>query len=108
MCVAIPPFPNTPSWRGAQHRDNHAMKTYWGVEVYLYVFLTSPLDGSEWSASRPGRFTPGTHWIEGYVGHTAGLEAVAKRKILSPRQELNPGRLAPSQELYRLSYPGPQ
>jgi hypothetical protein len=30
--------------------------------------LTSPLDGGEWSASRPGRFTPrervpGTHWI---------------------------------------------
>jgi hypothetical protein len=30
--------------------------------------LTSALDGSEWSASRPGRFTPterapGTHWI---------------------------------------------
>jgi hypothetical protein len=34
--------------------------------------LTSALDGGEWSASRPGRFTPrerapGTHWIEGWV-----------------------------------------
>jgi hypothetical protein len=25
----------------------------------------SALHGGEWSASRPGRFTPGTHWIEG-------------------------------------------
>jgi hypothetical protein len=35
--------------------------------------LTSALDGGEWSASRPGRFTPrerapGTHWIRGWVG----------------------------------------
>jgi hypothetical protein len=34
--------------------------------------LTSALDGGEWSASRPGRFTPkegdpGTHWTEGWV-----------------------------------------
>jgi hypothetical protein len=36
----------------------HAMNTYWGVEVYLRAFLTSALDGGEWSASRPGRFTP--------------------------------------------------
>jgi hypothetical protein len=36
-------------------------------------FLTSALDGGEWSASRPDRFTPGerspgTHWIGGLVG----------------------------------------
>jgi len=35
--------------------------------------LTSALDGGEWSASRPGRFTPmesdpGTHWIGGWMG----------------------------------------
>jgi hypothetical protein len=35
--------------------------------------MTSALDGGEWSASRPGRFTlkeraPGTHWIGGWVG----------------------------------------
>jgi len=30
-----------------------------GVEVYLHLFLTSALDGGEWSASRAGRFTPG-------------------------------------------------
>jgi len=26
---------------------------YWGVEAYLHAFLTSELDGSEWSASLP-------------------------------------------------------
>jgi hypothetical protein len=31
---------------------------YWGVEVQLHAFLTSALDGGEWSASRPDRFTP--------------------------------------------------
>jgi hypothetical protein len=50
------------------------MKTYWGVEAKLHAFLTSALDGSEWSASRPGRFTPrervpGTNWIGGWVYH---------------------------------------
>jgi hypothetical protein len=35
----------------------HAIKTYGGVEVHLRVFSTSALDGGEWSASRPGRFT---------------------------------------------------
>jgi hypothetical protein len=43
--------------------------------------LTSALDGSEWSASRPSRFTPrertrGTHWIGCWVGPRAGLETV--------------------------------
>jgi hypothetical protein len=57
--------------------------------------LTSTLHGGEWSASRPGRFisrerTPGTHWIGGWVGPRAVLDAVVKRKIPSPRRELNP------------------
>jgi hypothetical protein len=47
------------------------------------IFLTSALDGGEWSASRPGHFTlmeraPGTHWIGGWVGPNAGLDAVVK------------------------------
>jgi hypothetical protein len=57
--------------------------------------LTSALVGGEWSASRPGRFTPrektsGSHWIGGWVGPRAGLDAVVKRKIPSPRRESNP------------------
>jgi hypothetical protein len=43
--------------------------------------LTSALDRGEWSASRPGPFTPrerdpGTHRIGGWVGSRAGLDAV--------------------------------
>jgi hypothetical protein len=58
--------------------------------------LTSALDGGEWSASLPGRFTPrgrvpnNTHWIGGWVGPRAVLGAVVKRKIPSPRRESNP------------------
>jgi hypothetical protein len=57
--------------------------------------LTSALGGGEWSASRPGRFAPrerapGTHWIGGWVGPRAVLDAVVKRKIPSPRWESNP------------------
>jgi hypothetical protein len=57
--------------------------------------LTSALDGGEWSASRPSRFTPrerslGTHWIGGWVEPRAILDAVVKRKIPSPRRESNP------------------
>jgi hypothetical protein len=45
--------------------------------------LTSALDGGEWSTSRPGRFTPrerapGTHWIGGWVGPRAVLDAVMR------------------------------
>jgi hypothetical protein len=59
------------------------MEAYWGVEV------------GKWSASRPGRFTPrerapGTHWIGGWVGPIAVLDAVVKRKIPSRRRESNP------------------
>jgi hypothetical protein len=36
----------------------HAMKAYWGEEVYLHSFLSSAPDGDEWSTSLPGRFIP--------------------------------------------------
>jgi hypothetical protein len=54
--------------------------------------LTSELDGGELSFSRPGRFTPrerapGTHWVVGYVGSRAVLDAVLEKKIHSPRRE---------------------
>jgi hypothetical protein len=57
--------------------------------------LTSAQDGSEWSASHPSRFSPkerspGTHWIGGWVGPRAVLDAVVKRKIPSPRREAKP------------------
>jgi hypothetical protein len=81
------------------------MKMYVGVEVQLHVFLTSVLVVGEWSASRPGRFTPGTHWIGSWVGPRAGLDYVDKRKFLTiPGLEFRPlGRPARSQSVYRLS-----
>jgi hypothetical protein len=78
------------------------------MDVYSHIFLTSALVGCEWSASRPGRFTPGTHLIGGWVDPRVGLYDVEKRKSLTlPGRELRPlGRPARSQSLYRLSYPG--
>jgi hypothetical protein len=57
--------------------------------------LTSALYGGEWSASHPGRSTPkerapGTHWIGGWVGPRAVLDAVVKKKIPISRRESNP------------------
>jgi hypothetical protein len=62
------------------------MKTYGGVEAYLHTFLTSELDGGEWSAPRPRRYTPferatDTQWIGGVAVPRICLDAVAKRKI---------------------------
>jgi hypothetical protein len=64
------------------------MKAYEGVDVQIHIFLTSTLVGGEWSASRPGHFTPGenasgTHWIGGWVDHRAGLDNLEKRKFLT-------------------------
>jgi hypothetical protein len=46
------------------------------------------------SASRTGRFTPrkrapGTHWIGGWVGPRAVVEAVVKRKFPAPAENRN-------------------
>jgi hypothetical protein len=89
------------------------MKAYGGVDVQNHIFLTSALAGDEWSASRPGHFTPwerapGTHCIGGWVDPRVGLDDVEKRKFLIlAGLELRPlGRQARSQSLYRLRYPG--
>jgi hypothetical protein len=44
-------------------------------------FLTSVLDRGEWSAPRPGRFTPeetavGVHWIAGWFDPNARLDVM--------------------------------
>ena len=67
--------------------------------------MTAALEGGEWSAARPGRTSPrerpGTHCTGGWVGPRAGLDG---QKISSPRDSI-PDHPAPSQSLYRLSYP---
>jgi hypothetical protein len=51
---------------------------------------------------------PGTHWIEGWVDHRAGLDNAEKRMLLTlPGTELRPlGRPTRSQSSYQLQYPG--
>jgi hypothetical protein len=75
--------------------------------------LTWALDGGEWSVSCPGRFTPrgkapSSHWIGGWVGRRAGLDAVVKRKI--PRfpaiaDTRTPDHSARSPALYHWAFP---
>jgi len=67
------------------------------MDVVLCVLLHSTVGGGEWSASSPGRFTPGerapgAHIIGGWVGHTVSLEAVAMRNNSLSCWEYNPGR----------------
>jgi hypothetical protein len=77
-------------------------------------FLTSALDGGEWSASHPCYFTAretahGTHCTGGRVGHRDGLDVMEKRKISCPYRETNldPSVAQPvAWSLYRLSYHG--
>jgi hypothetical protein len=52
------------------------MKTYWGVKVYVAPLIIRPRHG--------------THWIGGWVGPGAVLDAVVERKISSPRWESKP------------------
>jgi len=59
------------------------MKAYWvlRIELQLHAFLTSALYGGKWSAAGPGcstpkERTPSSHWIGGWVGPKAGLDAV--------------------------------
>jgi len=52
------------------------------MEIQRYVFLTSALDGGEWSA----------YWLRGCVSSRASLDAVAKRIIPNPHRESDPDR----------------
>jgi hypothetical protein len=63
----------------------------WGIGL---SFFTSTPDGSDWSVSLPcsGKRAPGTRW----VGPTAGLDAMEKRRIAFPVRNRNPGRPARS------------
>jgi hypothetical protein len=63
--------------------------------------LTLALGGGEWSASRPSRFTPkerapGTHWIGGWVGHSAGGD----EKNSQPLPGLEPPIIQPVAQRY--------
>jgi hypothetical protein len=87
------------------------MKAYGGVDVYIHIFLTSALVGGEWSAWRscpftPGGSAPGAHLIGVWVGLTAGMDDVERRKslTLSGLELRSLGRPVCSHSLYRLHY----
>jgi hypothetical protein len=68
-------------------------------EVELHSFITSALDGGEWSASRSGHCTsvqraPGTSRKE-LMGHTAGLD-VSEKRIICWRYKCTVAKLATS------------
>jgi hypothetical protein len=73
-----------------------------------YSFSTSALDGSEWSASRPGRaLTPGkgppVPIVQRLGGTRSGLDTEARGKILPPLPGIDRrshGRPVRSQTLY--------
>jgi hypothetical protein len=53
-----------------------------GSESIAPSFLTSALDGNEWSTSLPGEICPDTYWIGDWVSPSGGMDAVDRRKIL--------------------------
>jgi hypothetical protein len=78
---------------------------YGGADVSTHTILTLALAQGEWSASGPGRFTPGeiapgTHWIGAWVGPRVGVDAVEKRKLLLCGGS-NLGRPTHTPSLYR-------
>jgi hypothetical protein len=75
-------------------------------------FLTSALDGGEWSASRPDHFTPGervpgTHWTGVWVGLRASVDAKVNKSFLPlPVTETRSSSLYSVTMAYWLSYSG--
>jgi hypothetical protein len=81
-----------------------AMKGYRGVELQCYAFLTSALNGGDWTASCTGRFSPGdryngNHWIGGWVVPRAGIDrygGCGEEKNALPLTEIETRFLGPS------------
>lgn len=75
-------------------------KTYWRPEVGSHTLLALPLDGDDWSASRPGRRIAGElirfiQWMN--PPPSVDLEIFQKKKILTlpelaPRSLVHPAR----------------
>jgi hypothetical protein len=76
---------------------HHYVKMYWGSGGSTPGILNLSARWN-WMVSftlrhfTPRKKAPGTHWIGGWVGPRAGLDAVAKRKIPSSSWELSAGR----------------
>jgi hypothetical protein len=64
---------------------------------WVVSFMTRPL--------HPQGRTPRTHWLGGWVGPRAGLDAVMKREIPSPYRDSNLRSSSPYPSAIPLSYP---
>jgi hypothetical protein len=109
---------------------HHDMKTYGRIKVKLSLcFNWAPLHegvlGSGVIAQRipdlrarwrwvvsftprplyPRERAPGIHWVAGWVGTTADLDARARRKIPSPYRNSKPRSSSPYPELYHWAIP---
>jgi hypothetical protein len=89
-----------------KHTNHYTTKaTQWERRYSSYSFLTSELDGVSGQRHAPaelcpGKGSPGTHWIGGWVGPRVGLDTEARGKILCLCGESNPGSKVCSQKLY--------
>jgi hypothetical protein len=68
-------------------------KDVWGSGGMASPFLTSAPDWDQWSGLRPCRSTArerahGTHWIRGFEGRRAGLDAKEKKNFVSVRNRI--------------------
>jgi hypothetical protein len=108
----------SPEWTLHSSENGHKKRSRYTPRTRLRMysscsFLTSALDGGEWSASRPGSTLPpgkgpsGTRCTGGWEGPRACLDTEVTGKILSPLPGIeprSPGRPVRSQTLYWLSY----
>jgi hypothetical protein len=79
----------------------------WGSGGIVPSFVTSALDGNEWSASSPGRFTPDKEPLISIVYEIQWAPQPIWelwRKFFASWNS-NPGRPTRNRSLYRLSYP---
>jgi hypothetical protein len=82
------------------------MKAYGGVDIKIHICLTSALGEGEWSASRPGRFTPGERLYRRLGGSQSRSGRREEKALAQLGLEHRPlGRPARSQSLYRMRYP---
>jgi hypothetical protein len=88
------------------------MKAFWGSGGLAPRNLTSVLHGGEWSASRPGHFSPrvrapGTHCIGGWVDPEPVSTRWWEEKFLAPTGTRIPDHPSRSPALYHWAIPAP-
>jgi hypothetical protein len=82
------------------------------VDVYHHAFLTTALDGDEWSASLAGRFIskgrdPGTHWIGAVWAPDSVWRRWWRGKFSAPAGTRTPDHPAHSSTLCHWAIPAP-